>query len=310
MICHHCGCELPEGSSFCQYCGMELKETATEDSEKEIREYLEDMETVVLENNQQDNDQFQEEELDRTVRVQRSAPAYQQPPVQANVPQARCQKCGAPVPAGVKKCAACSKKSPMGAIVAIALLALLVVASAGLNVLQYFDNQDNEDSIARLQSTMSIKDGTITQKDGVIAEYEATITEHESTIASQKTTISDLNSQISGLKDKAGYYDTLCKEMTTGKVGYAADNFKANASVVVVDKNTTNKKITLTAHWSGGGTVSTDYSSSAAWVDYDADSWSTTVNLTIKPEHEGVTAVTFSNNIDSKTFKVIIIVTE
>ena len=31
--------------------------------------------------------------------------------------------------------------------------------------------------------------------------------------------------------------------------------------------------------------------------------------MTIEPWREGVTAVTFSNNVDSKTFKVIIIVT-
>ena len=32
--------------------------------------------------------------------------------------------------------------------------------------------------------------------------------------------------------------------------------------------------------------------------------------MTIKPRIEGVTAVIFSNDVDSKTFKVIIIVTD
>ena len=77
----------------------------------------------------------------------------------------------------------------------------------------------------------------------------------------------------------------------------------------MVDKSETNRKFTLTANWTNGGTVSVDYSGLSAFVSFDNDSWTTSTKMTIEPWREGVTAVTFSNNVDSKTFKVIIIVT-
>ena len=117
-------------------------------------------------------------------------------------------------------------------------------------------------------------------------------------------------SQIADLEEKSGYFDTICKELSTGNIGYAASNFKASESVIVVDKNETNRKFTLTANWTNGGTVSTDYSGYSAWVNFDNDSWTTSTKMTIEPWQEGVTAVTFSNDVDSKTFKILIIVTE
>lgn len=78
----------------------------------------------------------------------------------------------------------------------------------------------------------------------------------------------------------------------------------------MVNINERNRKFTLTANWSTGGTVSVGYSGKAAAVFFDNDSWTTSTEMTIFPLQEGVTAVTFINDVDSKTFKVLIIVTK
>lgn len=201
-----------------------------------------------------------------------------------------CKKCGSAIDPNTKKCSGCGKQYFNGKkTVPIVLLSVLLIGSIGLNVMQYLQGQEASETVAA-QTTQ--------------------IEELEKEVSTQKSTISSQKSQIANLEEKGGYFDTICKELSTGNIGYAASNFKASESVIVVDKNETNRKFTLTANWTNGGTVSTDYSGYSAWVNFDNDSWTTSTKITIEPWQEGVTAVTFSNDVDSKTFKVLIIVTE
>lgn len=201
-----------------------------------------------------------------------------------------CKKCGSAIDPNTKKCSGCGKQYFNGKkTVPIVLLSVLLIGSIGLNVMQYLQGQEASETVA-VQTTQ--------------------IEELEKEVSTQKSTISSQKSQIADLEEKGGYFDTICKELSTGNIGYAASNFKASESVIVVDKNETNRKFTLTANWTNGGTVSTDYSGYSAWVNFDNDSWTTSTKMTIEPWQEGVTAVTFSNDVDSKTFKILIIVTE
>ena len=71
------------------------------------------------------------------------------------------------------------------------------------------------------------------------------------------------------------------------------------------------RKVTLTAHWYNGGTVSMSYSPYATRsvdVSFDKENWDTSTTLTITPKRVGVTTVTFSNDVDSHTFKMVVIV--
>lgn len=124
-----------------------------------------------------------------------------------------------------------------------------------------------------------------------------------------KGQISSLEKKVSNLEDKAEWYDEIVDELEGANLGYAASNFKTDSAVFVVSKYNLSEKIKLTAHWNPGGSVSVNYSSSAARVSFDKDSWSTSTTLTIKPKEVGATVVTFSNDVDSKTFKVLIVVT-
>lgn len=115
---------------------------------------------------------------------------------------------------------------------------------------------------------------------------------------------------LSGLFVLNRYYDDIVRAAKYGNFGYAASNFRASTGVIVVDKDDSDCKFTLTAHWSNGGTVSVDYSSYAAFVDFDKNNWSTSTTMSVLPLEEGITVVTFSNDVDSNSFQVLIIVTD
>ena len=225
-------------------------------------------------------------------------------PVTVSTPQAgntqikqnHCKKCGAIIDNSTKKCTGCGKQCFRAkTTVPIIVLTILFVASEGLNIVQFFQNKNALD--------------TVSTQETEITNLEKKVSALNNTISTQKSTISTQKSTIKSLEGKAGYFDDICKELSFGNIGYAASNFKASESIILVDKSETNRKFTLTANWTNGGTVSVDYSGLSAFVSFDNDSWTTSTKMTIEPWREGVTAVTFSNNVDSKTFKVIIIVT-
>ena len=136
-----------------------------------------------------------------------------------------------------------------------------------------------------------------------ISDLETTINKQNNTINSQKKTIANL-------KPKADNYDDICSSLKYGNIGFAAYNFKSDESVIVVRKNEKDRKFTLTANWPSYGYVDVSYSSYAATVSFDKDSWSTSTKMTVIPHSVGATVVTFSNTVNSDTFKILIIVTD
>lgn len=188
------------------------------------------------------------------------------------------------------------KKVPVWSVVLIVVLALLVIASAGGNVMQYLSGREVLE--------------TVSSQETEIEDLKKTISSNEDTIAAQEDTIAAHEGTIAALESKAGYYDELCSELDSGNIGYAASNFHVDESIVMVDKDEVGRQVTLTANWSNGGTVYVEYSSDAANVSFDNDEWSTSTTLTVNPQYEGITAVTFSNSVDYQTFKLLIIVTD
>ncbi len=136
------------------------------------------------------------------------------------------------------------------------------------------------------------------------------VSELETTIGKQTDTINSQKKTISNLKPKATNYDDICSSLKYGNIGFAANNFKSNESVIVVRKNEKDRKFTLTANWPSYGYVEVSYSSYAATVSFDKDSWSTSTKMTVNPHSVGATVVTFSNTVNNDTFKILIIVTD
>lgn len=184
------------------------------------------------------------------------------------------------------------------------VLLVLLVASIGFHAMQYIRGKEATETVASQTARIRELERAVTDQNIKTSVQEATISAQKDTISAQKAT-------IASLKREAGYFDAICEELRSGNIGYASNNFKSSESVIVVNQKERDRKFTLTANWTSGGSVSVDYSrSNAATVAFDNDSWETSTKMTVEPWRLGVTAVTFSNNVNSQTFKVLIIVTE
>lgn len=136
------------------------------------------------------------------------------------------------------------------------------------------------------------------------------VSELEAAVAKQANTIITQNKTISDLRYKVYNYDDICSSLKYGNIGFAAYNFKTDESVIVVRKNEKDRKFTLTANWPSSGYVEVSYSTYAATVSFDNESWSTSTTMTVNPRFVGATVVTFSNTVNSDEFKILIIVTD
>lgn len=170
----------------------------------------------------------------------------------------------------------------------LAIFITLFIFSASINVLQYISSKTT------LESSIS---------------YEAKVENLSKTVNSLNSALTEKEETIKSLEKKSSYFDVIVSNLRYGNIGYATSNFNASESIIVVNKHETHRKFTLTAYWNNGGTVSVQLSSQAADVSFDSDSWNDSVSMTIVPRYEGITVVTFGNDVDSKTFKVIIVVT-
>lgn len=336
MKCPKCGYPLPENSEFCQYCGTRLTLQSSSDMPVEkagISTSTTSTAPIAKSIPKPASEIFptapQPEDAQEMPIIHRAYNSYNEhtevspvssssheksgtaakpiistaaPKVEAetssnsNRKQAFCKKCGAAIDPTTKKCTGCGKQYFKAKItIPLVLLFVLLITSAGINVVQCL----------REKATIE----TVASQAAKIEELEKTVASQKSAISSQKSTIASQKNIIALFEEKSGYFDTICKELSSGNLGYAADNFRASESVIVVDRNETNRKFTLTANWTKGGSVLVEYSHDVAVVSFDNDSWTMSTKMTINPRHPGVTSVTFSNNVDSRAFKILIIVT-
>ena len=225
-------------------------------------------------------------------RTSRSAPAGFYFPEQRKVVASP-----APVSIQPKQAQVVPKKRSKAPIIILSIVCALLIAA---NVAQYFlykeAVKDTEQQLVTANNTIDANNRKIT--------------ELQNTVSSQKTTINSQKTKITKLEAIEDYYDAICQHMKNGNIGAASSDFKVDDSVIVVRKNETGRKITLTTTYDGGGSVSVDYSSYAATLEFDEDTWYSTTTLTVDPSYEGVTVATFSNTENSQTFKVLIIVTD
>lgn len=164
------------------------------------------------------------------------------------------------------------------------LLAILLLASIGLNIWQWMGDQDaagKEDS-SELQARLDELEKTLEEREAVISELEPA----------------------------AANYEKIVNEMYGHSVGIGANNFSTNRGMVILSMADKKKQFWLTANWKEPGNVFMDLSSDAASVSYDNETWEVGTTMTVTAQKPGVCVVTFSNSVDSNVFKLLIIVTE
>lgn len=211
-------------------------------------------------------------------------------PKAKHVKQRFCKYCGGLIDPKSKQCHKCGKQyiRPLRVVGTITITLLLLITACSLTYNSYLRNQYQED-ILSLQK----------QLDELESRNTALVSE-----------VFDISRELDEKTVKSDYYDHICENLSSGNIGYASSNFCTNKSIIFVSKREHNKKIKLTANWPEGGEVSVDYSSDAAELFFDDDSWTTSTQLTVKPIKTGVVVVTFSNTEDNNKFKILIVVTE
>lgn len=349
MRCPKCGCFLPEDSLFCQYCGASLAVSQHSETGVDVRDadapvaipsdapisIPVDAPAHISSPADSPSDASGPASAGIPLYDSPAIPAGTSPDITADTPadtasllpdapaaasveapptgnvldetrrdaeggakkQAHCKKCGAVIDSRTKRCSGCGKQYFRAkAVVPLLVCCVLLVLSLSLNGVQYFLGR---------QSAQALADQT-----SELEALEQEVSDLNTTVANQKSTILSQTDQVSLFKERAEYFDFLCQELSTGNIGYASEEFRASEGVIVVSLHDNNRKFTLNTLWSGGGTVSTSYSGLGATVSFDNDTWSSSTQMTVEPWRAGVTAVTFSNDANFQSFKVIIIVTD
>lgn len=173
--------------------------------------------------------------------------------------------------------------------IALAVVSILLVTSLTFNVIQY----TRSSSIVNTASAQAAKIDELERKIDLLDSNNSTLKE-----------------TVSSLSRKANYYDYICLELSSGEYGYAASNFNASESVIVLSTSDVGRKFTLTANWPSGGTVQYYRSGTSADISFDSHSWQASTTITVFPTAEGITTFTFYNTVDSNEFKVMIVVTD
>lgn len=270
MICPKCGMLLPDDSGFCQYCGSSITVTADQ--------LHPTTEAVLAEHSPISASQH------FGILGAFSNTVAKDNGEKSNV---------------VKR----ERAIETSWIIALCSLAIVLLFLLGANIIQFIAAKRTEAQLTELLNSIDSLNSVISEKDKEISAKAKEITEKDSVV-------STLNDLIDTLETDAENYRTVVAAVKSSDFGYAASNFYTSEDIIVVDMNEKNRKFTLTAHWSNGGNVSVDYDSffPAAFVDFDQDSWSTSTKMTVQPNYSGVTVVSFSNDVNSQIFNVIIIV--
>lgn len=134
------------------------------------------------------------------------------------------------------------------------------------------------------------------------------------TTSALETQLAQKTEKVDQLLATAGMYQKLKVALTYSTYGYASNNFRVDEGIVVLDKNDACKFITLTANFGTDVTISTDRSGSGADISFTEDKWygSTTLlrverKTSLSSVDTIVTTVTFTNNVNQQTFRVLVV---
>ena len=288
MHCHNCGRQISEGSGFCPYCGAPQNRTvAPQPAARPVPPaparppmgYVPPVHPAPP-----------VPPMPPTPPVPREEPVLiQEVPEVSQIPVPPIQEY-IPVTEEPKQ----KDKKPRKPFPVLALiLGLLLVASLALSVYLYLGWQDS------LQAYEICED-----------QLEDAQEEYDELLQSYNHQSDEVDALEEELDEISVITDALDYQARNGAFGRIADNFRTDSAIYVVSKNSTDTKLTLWANWPNGGTVYVNYDGEAAMLEFDQNSWKTSTTMTLKPQQEGYTVATFSNNVDSKTFSILIIVTD
>ena len=206
----------------------------------------------------------------------------------------KCTKCARPLPPDSQYCqycgAALNQQTKAGCGWKPGLLPWCVVLAAGIAL------------IAVLIWGLSLRARNV--------GLEARLAQTEEARNQLEIQLEESREEAAGLRFAADQYGSILGSLQNCDIGFSTANFRSYDSVIVVNRDDRDRKFTLVANWDQPGTVQVSYSGSTASVSFDEPSWEDKTTLTVHPRSVGATVVTFTNDVDSGRFKVLILVTE
>ncbi len=176
-------------------------------------------------------------------------------------------------------------------IALIAVIGVLILALIGLNAYQYF--------VMAPKTAGELADAKSDLKK-VEAKYDELQDEYDD-LEELYYSADSASADLLDICYYASYYD----------LGYASDAFHTDKSVIVLSEDGYEDTLTLTCVYDTAVTVSFETEGYCAEVNFDEDTWEgDTTTLTVSPQERGVMLLTFSNDVSSDVFSVIIIVTD
>lgn len=182
------------------------------------------------------------------------------------------------------------KKGKAGKIIAIALGSLILLAAIAFGVWMMLQKNAAEDKLAKNES-------------------ELTDTRNELDSAKEDS------EYYAELEEYADSFEEIADFARQSNCGYASELFHVNQGIIILDPDDTRKTITLTAAFDDAVEISVDIYGYGADLNFSEDSWSgDTTTLYVDRDADdmeegevGITTVTFTNDLNSQTFDILII---
>ena len=307
MICPRCNSVVQDGTKFCIYCGMPLMNVQPQTApfaadetvaapRKEVfaeqdKPFLAPEEEAVAapspvpDNSAQDIPFVSPEEGTVVIPVE-PVNSYVPPlePVNNYVPPV--EPAAPPVQPVIEEKA---PKKKSGIILPI-ILGVLLLGAIALAVIMAIQKSNAEEELAYVESELEDAQNEL---DLINADDE----------------------YYSQLDEYAYGFEEIADFARQSNCGYASELFHVNQGIVILDPDDTRKTITLTAAFDEGVEISVDIYGYGADLNFSEDSWSgDTTTLYVDRDADdmeegevGITTVTFTNDLNSQTFDILII---
>lgn len=282
MKCQFCDQVIPDNSEFCLLCGRKL---------------------VVVKDDKELGGNFDIVNTNQAEVSKNPSNHISRDSIGSHKKNRFCKRCGNPIDPEKHICSSCGFR-PFNFSIKNLLFLISVILLVSSIAYLVFLRTNYLDAIATANED-------ITSKESIIETLKTDNLSLENNIKTLNKHIDESEEQISLLEKDSKTLDVILSFLQSSNAGFASSKFKASDKIFVVKKNDIQTSFTLTCGFSGSTTVSTRNSGTAANIVFTQDEWyGATTKLLISPKSIGTAIITFSNNQNTQTFKILIVVIE
>ena len=326
MNCPNCGLLLPDDSSFCQYCGTVLPGNVPENEPAHAAHpsVQPDAASPAVMPSPAAVPSPTTAPFPAAVPSSIAAPSPAAAPATQNPGSAtrqkhkrkktkQCKACGADIDPRTQKCTACGKPASrvQPAVLALAAVSVLLVCSLVGNLVQYGSSTRVQQELEQqLEQQWESSNATIAAQESAILELEEKLEETEAERQRSEAMLLYTKAELKDAQEDSYNFDLIRSFLTKSDAGYASDQFYASKSVLILSMTGGDQTFSLITGFSGHGQYSCSTTSNSVLVSFTEDTWyGGRTTIRVSPKSTGSAYITFSNNLNSQTFRVLVIVT-